>query len=410
MSHHLKILSGTLNGVEYALAAGDTIFHIGSHRDLLEGRAAHLLGGVDNAFYLPEDLPEAAFVVQVLHEAEGTPLRVGERDTTNAPWQYRTVHEQAVVCAAGVYFAIRADGHPWAQDVLDFTPPASLVAAGTSTTDIVPDVPATPTRLSRGPARRARFVWLGLFGLAVVAVVAAWLQWSYTPEVRVRGLATVLREAPGDYQILAGQDGKLYAFTDDRNGQMWGERASRRLQRRDDIYVQRRVEVARLERALLDAALPLVIVRLHEPTQPQVVLLGQVSRVQRERVQDIVAQLAPYALRPAQVTGVTDAALVATAKAELRGLGISSRSEPYGERVSIINDVFLDDASLNAMAGMASRFHAQWGQRRVTVHLQLWDDLLQGRSYRYSPGQLLSVGDGRWEYARTANGSAPATP
>lgn len=407
MSYQLKLLSGTLNGVEYALVPGDTIFHIGSQRELLEGHAAQVLGGVDNAFYLPEDLPEAAFVVQVMEGQEGlAPLRLGERDGADQPWLFRPIHPQAVVCAAGIYFSVRATGEAWAQEVLDFTPPAPLATVVAADSPI----PSAPMRLRKAHRRRYAALWVGLIGLALIAVVSAWFYWQYTPEVRVKGLATVLRDAPGDYQILAGSDGKLYAFTDDRNGQAWGERASRRLQRRDDVYLLRWVEVQRLEQALVQAELPLVVVRLEAPAQPHVVLLGPVTAVQRERVQALMAAQAPYATHPAQVSSTSDAALVSLAQAQLRGLGISSRAEPLGQRVSVINDVFLDDASLNAMAGMARGFHHEWGQRRITVHPQLWDDLLQGRSYRYSPGQLMSVGEGRWNYARASDGSAPAAP
>ena len=64
-----------------------------------------------------------------------------------------------------------------------------------------------------------------------------------------------------------------------------------------------------------------------------------------------------------------------------------------------MNRTTLDDAGLLAMAGAATAFHQRWGQRRLTIQPQLWDDLLQGRSYRYSPGQLVSIGEGRWRYA-----------
>jgi hypothetical protein len=153
-----------------------------------------------------------------------------------------------------------------------------------------------------------------------------------------------------------------------------------------------------------------VIVRLEQPAQPHIVLLGPITPVQREQAQAFIRGHAAYATGPVQVSTTSDATLVALAQAQSRGLGISSRAEPYGTRVSVINDVFLDDASLNAMAGMAAHFHREWGQRRITVHLQLWDDLLQGRSYRYSPGQLMSVGEGRWTYARATHGAAPAAP
>ncbi|MGE6332990.1 PrgH/EprH family type III secretion apparatus protein [Stenotrophomonas sp. NPDC077659] len=403
MSYQLKLLSGTLNGVEYTLNAGDTLFHIGSQQDLLDGRAAHLLQGASNAYFLPEDLPPGAFVVQWQDGEEGrAALQLGERETPDQPWQYRPLLPQTVFCSGGVYFAVRAEADAWAPEVLAFTPPGLPVAA------VVPGRRAASDESRRRPRRRL-LRWAGL-AMVGVALASACFYWQYTPQVRVSGLASVLRDAPADYQIVAGSDGRLYAFTDDRDGPAWGERASRRLQRHDDVYLLRRNEATRLEQGLLQAGLPVVIVRLVQPTRPDIVLLGPVSTAQRERAQAFIGQQAPYASVPAQVSTTTDAALVALAQAQLRGLGISSRAEPHGARVSVINDVFLDDAALNAMAGMAERFHREWGQRRITVHLQLWDDLLQGRSYRYSPGQLMSVGEGRWTYARATHGAPPAAP
>lgn len=405
MSYQLKLLSGTLNGVEYTLNRGDTVFHIGARQDLLDGRAAQLLQGAENAYFLPEDLPPAAFLVQCPATAHATTgLQLGEREAADQPWQYRPLSAQTVVQCCGVYFAVRTTAEPWVPEVLAFVPPHQAVAA------LVPGRrPAADAAPPRAPGRGGVLRWAAL-AVVVVAVASAWFYWQYTPQVRVNGLATVLRSAPGDYQIVAGTDGKLYAFTDDRDGAAWGERASRRLQRSDDIYLLRRQEAERLEQGLLQAGLPVVIVRLEQPAQPHIVLLGPITPVQREQAQAFIRGHAAYATGPVQVSTTSDATLVALAQAQLRGLGISSRAEPYGTRVSVINDVFLDDASLNAMAGMAAHFHREWGQRRITVHLQLWDDLLQGRSYRYSPGQLMSVGEGRWTYARATHGAAPAAP
>lgn len=405
MSYQLKLLSGTLNGVEYALHVGDTLFHIGSPRDLQDGQAAQLLQGAENAYFLPEDLPPGAFVVQLgTGEGGSATLRLGERSRADQAWHYRPLAVQTVYCANGIHFAVRDTAQSWASDVLGFAP--------TARTQLVPAaddaLPGTAARLSHVARSRRPWFWGASMAMLTIALAAGWYYWQYRPEVRVQGLAGVLRDAPADYQILPGGDGKLYAFSDDRNAPAWGRRASRRLQRRDDVYLLRRDEATRLEQSLLKEGLAVVIVRLDQPAQPHVVLLGGVTPALRERVREQIGQIAPYATGRVQISSTTDAALVALAQAQLRGLGISSRTEPQGSRVSVVNDVFLDDAALNAMAGMAERFHRDWGERRITVHLQLWDDLLQGRSYRYSPGQLMSVGEGRWTYARSITGGQPA--
>jgi len=64
MSYVLKILAGTLNGVEYSVSGHETVFHVGPQEDLANGRAARLLAADDNAYFIPADLPVAAFAVR----------------------------------------------------------------------------------------------------------------------------------------------------------------------------------------------------------------------------------------------------------------------------------------------------------------------------------------------------------
>lgn len=389
MSYVLKILAGTLNGVEYSVSGHETVFHVGPQEDLANGRAARLLAAADNAYFIPADLPVAAFAVRV--SADDGTLQLGERAVEQAPWAWRPLALQRPVQAAGIHFAVRGKQAAWSPEILAFVPPALPV-----------EYP--PHRANRAGSRNPRYrpaLLLGIGAMLAVAVGAAWFYWQHQPEARVRGLATVLANAPADYVIAAGNDGRLYAFSDSASARTWGERASRRAQRRNDVHLSRREEAARLERALVAAGLDVVIVRLQDPGKPELVLSGQLTDARRAHAGTVLAAQAPY-LKQARVSAISDQQLIALARQELRVLGISTRTEPRGQRVSIVNDVFLDDAGLNAMAGAARAFHQRWGTRRISLAPQLWDDLLQGRSYRYSPGQLLSAGGGRWDYARDA--------
>lgn len=389
MLHVLRILAGSLSGVEYSVAVGVTVFHVGPQENLANGRAAQLLGADDRAYYIPADVPAAAFALQAA-DAEGT-LQLGERSDEHAAWSWRTLPLQQPIQAAGVYFAVREQHAEWSAQVLSFVPPALPM-----------EVPATAVPADGMHARRRRpALLLGIAALLAAAAGATWFYWQHQPEARVRGLASVLSHAPAAYAIAAGNDGHLYAFSDSASARSWGERASRRAQRRNDIHLLRREEALRLEQALIAAGMDVVVVRLNDPERPDVVLSGRLTDARTRQVGAVLAPHAPY-LKQARVSAVSDQQLIALARQQMRVLGISTRTEPRGERVSIVNDVFLDDAGLNAMAGAAHAFHQHWGTRRIRVAPQLWDDLLQGRSYRYSPGQLLSVGSGRWDYARAA--------
>jgi len=106
----------------------------------------------------------------------------------------------------------------------------------------------------------------------------------------------------------------------------------------------------------------------------------------------------PYARR-IDVRTVTDGQLINLARNGLRARGISTRLGTQGARTSLTNDSFLDDAALHSMARYRDEYVQEWGARRVHINIRLWDDLLKGRSYQYSDDQLLSVGEGRWEFS-----------
>ena len=389
MSYVLKILAGTLKGVEYSVSDSETVFHVGPQEDLASGRAAQLLAAADNTYFIPADLPAAAFAVKVPGD-EGA-LQLGERTGEQASWTWRPLALQHPVQAAGIHFAVRDQNASWSAEILAFVPPALPM-----------EYPAATTGGEGAYTSRRRPVFvLGIGAMLAVATGAAWFYWQHQPEARVRGLASVLSNAPADYVIAAGNDGHLYAFSDSAPARTWGERASRRAQRRNDVHLLRREEALRLEHALIASGIELVVVRLDDPARPEVVLSGEHTAARSAQVNALLAAQAPY-LKQARVSAISDQQLIDLARQEMHVLGISTRTEPRGERVSIVNDVFLDDAGLNAMAGAARAFHQRWGVRRISLAPLLWDDLLQGRSYRYSPGQLLSVGSGRWDYARAA--------
>lgn len=399
MHHVLKILSGSLSGVEYTLSDTETLFHVGPQQELINGNAARLLGHADNAYYIPAEAAPAAFMLRCLGD-DGVPrLQLGERAGGQAAWTWREAPLQTPHAVAGIHVAIRHRDASWSEAVTAFVPPALPAALASS------EATLTPPRTRR----RGAVVLLATAVVALVAVGAGWFHWHYLPETRIRGLAGVLHDAPADFQIIAGEDDRLYVFADTPADKAWAERASRRLQRRHDVHVVRQEQVRRLEQALIEAGLDVVLVRLENPARPTVVLAGAQPGRRAEQVKQVLGGKIPWQ-HALQVEAITDQQLIAQARQALRVRGISTRVEPDGTRASVVNDVYLDDAALSQMTAAAAEFQQQWGTRRITIIPRLWDDLLQGRSYRYTPGQLLSIGNGRWDYAGGAGSAAPASP
>lgn len=406
MIHKLKFLSGELDGVEFSLCGGDTIFHVGPHRDLIDGASAQTLASSDNLFYVPDAQLSGDFLLRISAPFSASDVDAATADTVDidtdtdalqqielgqrasgAPWQLQTIACNVVHSACGLHFAVRRQDQPWARSVLDFrSDHPSLAVPQTSRTR---------------PVRRIHGIAAMLLLVGVCLAAAAWWQ-HQAPETQVRELVEVLADAPMDFSVVHGSDGRLYAFSDGANGVAWGRRASKRLARHDDDYRDRHAEAERLGEVLIAANIDYVVIRLRDPQRPEVVISGAPADLPRlsRRVAGVLATHMPYARQP-QYEVIDDARLVLLARAQLRAMGISSQVDTSGVRVSVSNDVFLDDAGLHAMAQQSRKFTERWGTRRISINIRLWDDLLKGRSYQYSPDQLLSLGEGRWEFSRS---------
>jgi type III secretion system PrgH/EprH family protein len=381
----LKLLSGQLDGVEFTLSPGDTVFHVGSARTLHQGQLGATLANADNVFYIPGDLAPASFRVHLGEDAVTLDVRTEGADL----WLPQELPLNAVVHVAGLALAIRSEGDAWSAAVLDHRLP---VVVDDSTTF----APVKSPSRSAG-ARR----WVAAAALVMVVGAGGW--WLYDrqrPATQVRTLEAVLAKSPYNYTVVHNDAGRLYAFGDSAEAVAWGQRASQRAGRLHDQYRERHAEATRIGGVLDSASVPYAVVRLRTPQRPEVVItaLGADDAERRRQVQALLVPQMPYATS-IDVRSVGDAQLVAIARAELRARGISTRAGDHAGRASISNDVFLDDASLHAMARYRDDFVQQWGERRVRISIRLWDDLLKGRSYQYSQDQLLSVGEGRWEFS-----------
>lgn len=401
MPYLLKLLSGTLAGVDYRLAVGDTVFHIGPQSGLEDGTAGQLLASSENAFYIPDASHQGAFRVQVAAvdvQGEAAEPILHVRDESGQ-WRTQPLPLQQVVEVVGLHLAVRDAEQPWAATITGFDRHAGELT-----------VPAAANAALVSPSLRPRRA-LAVAGLAVLLLAAtgALYYHQHQPDAQVRGLAGVLQGAPTAYQVVAGNDDRLHVFAANEGARSWAERASRRLDRDRDVHRVRSVEARRLEQQLLAAGLDVVVVRLDDARQPQIVLSGIADDARQRRVQEALAGQAPYAAKLV-VSGISDQQLLSIARGQLATLGIPIQTVPSGSRVSVLNASFLDDAGLQAMSRAALAFHHQWGQRRLTIQPQLWDDLLQDRSYRYSPGQLVSIGEGRWQYAGAIGTGGHAAP
>jgi type III secretion system PrgH/EprH family protein len=402
----LKLLTGTLNGAEYAIGEGDAVFVVGQQKELLSGNVGQTLAGADNIYFVPDERAQLSFVIRQRayvpdfdiededeDEAVVGEIQLGLADETGQ-WHFEPIELQRVHRAGEVHLAVRLAEEAWSPEVLDFEPPRTLPVVSESVTAAEP----TSWRLWAAGA-------LVLAGLATGAV--AW-QRHQAPATKVTTLEAELRSAPVDFAIAYGSDERLYAFVDSAQGVAWGQRAIERLGKQGQaVFVERSAEVERLGRRLTEAGIDYVTIRLRDPTQPQIVLAASDSGAARiEQTRALLSAITPYA-KQLHIEAVSDRQLVAMVRDDLLSRGITSHVDVSNHRVGVSNDAFLDDAALNTMARYRQGFIEQWGTRRISINILLWDDMLKGNSFHYGPDQLLSMSGGVWSYANPVH-SVPA--
>lgn len=384
----LKILSGPFVGLEYNLEPGDTVLQLVRDVSSSVSVSGPALSAAHNVLLVATAGECGRLIVRSPAAGTDTAAMIAEqREGADDAEGFIPVVLNKPQSHLGLHLAIAAVDAPWSASVLEFVPPA---------TGIVPE--ATRRAATVPPQRR----WLPaalVLGSLVIAAVMGTGYYLHLPEVQAGKLSAALEQAPGQYDVVAGENRTLYVFADDAAAAAWAERAVRRADRWKAHVVVRQAERERMESWLLRQGQQPVIVRLDAPASAELVLNGVPSEPARQRIQRLAKAEMPYA-HQLKISGVSDATLVALARDELKTLGVTTRTDMVAGRTSVSNTVFLDDATLAAMAGYSRQFEQRWGARRVTVHARLWDDVLRGRSFRYEPGQLMSVGQGRWEYSQ----------
>jgi len=383
----LKLLSGTLQGIEYTLEPGDWLFRIGPRKHLLDGSAAELLGRAENTFFIPDDVLDASFVIRIPADASAVP-QVGESED-GADMVFRELSAQHVHAVAGIHLALRRTGEVWVSQVLSFTPPSASIA-----------VVGERSRLQRWQHR----VLVGATTVVVMACLGLGIRHLAT-QSQVRSIRQVLAEAGDRYSVVAGRDGRFYVMADDDDA-AWARRATRRAGWGDAVVLSRQLEKDRIESILVRRKLDLVIVRLDAPSLPQIILssdtgvLPGVAAAVRSQVMDAV----PYA-SDVCIESIGDAELYRQASAQLAQASVEARGERTAGGVAMVNAAYLDDRGLRAMSVAAESFSKEWGTRRITFRIRLWDDLLKGRSFHYDSDQLVALGRGSWIFSTPQKGS-----
>ncbi|MCJ8204779.1 PrgH/EprH family type III secretion apparatus protein [Pseudomonas sp. RGM2987] len=370
----LRILNGPLQGCEFALGEGSTLFVVGAVELLGEGELSASVPA--EAIFVPLETGGCNFeVLADQATADGVPLRL-----LGDSVEIRHAAFQARVQVGGLHIALRPENQSWVPDLFQQPRGASGEAA------LIP-----------WQSLRSRWFACALALSALLVALSYWSMPGPAPEADIRALI-----AGVSAQVLGGRDGAVYVFVSSERAAGWSRQVLTRHRNLDGKVLLMDQERRRLEQVLVDHDPRLVWhnLDLKDPSLPRLVLSRQrnlLTPVRQATLLDALLAAAPYA-GDIEVQMQDDGLLADLAQAGLQRLPLAFRRLEHRDSVTFAIEGDLQDSELAAARQYVSHFYRQWGDRYVHFAVGLKDDALKGKSFQTGPQGYVKTGSSSWHF------------
>ncbi|WP_210643619.1 PrgH/EprH family type III secretion apparatus protein [Pseudomonas sp. Tri1] len=374
----LRILNGPLQGCEFALGQGTTLFVVGALDVLGDGALSASVPA--DAIFVPLEQGGCNFEVLADQAAlDGLPLRL-----LGDPVEVRHCAFQARVQVGGLHIALRPEDQSWAPEVFDLSHGVPSDAAV-----FMP---------WRGPWTR----WIagGLALVALITVIGLWSMPGPAPETDIRAMIT---GASAQVQVLRGRDHSVYVLVSSERDAGWSRQVLTRHNTLNGQVLMIDQERRRLEQVLVDHDPQLAwhFLDLKDPSVPRLLLSAQRNPLtpdKQAQLLDTLLAAAPYA-RDVVVQMQDDRLLADLAQGGLQRLSLAfSRFEHQGS-VTFAVEGDLQDSELAAARQYVDSFYRQWGDRYVHFAVELKDDALKGKSFQTGPQGYVKTSPSSWLFS-----------
>ncbi len=398
LNYVFKVLSGPLKGIEFLLAAQNYFVCVGNQAEMPE-EFARSLESTDRSLYLPAVGICHNFSVNLGQNLSEPNL--DDEDRFEVTVHYLTHQEtitlelNAVCQIGGVHFALKHEGQPWSQTVLGGVLPAPV------NVDAQITAPASVT----APVSKAGFKWGKKLVAACLALLcfgsaAAWLKYHHSTDVNngSKALEELMGKQVG-YSVQLGRDGIYYIFAQNSQQAEWAKQAVARA--KSDKWwkvVTPQEEEARLARVLERSSVNFFVIRFADPRVPTLVMNSKNNSVDARALDNITKTLLealPYA-RTVHIELYDNQDLIRSAQEGLMALGFDYQMVQSDQGVTLVSHMSSGDARMAEFSRYADQFYRTWGRRYVHFSVELRDESLKGKSFKYGRDGYVNMGQSHW--------------
>ncbi|TCL06148.1 PrgH/EprH family type III secretion apparatus protein [Sodalis ligni] len=378
----VRLLNGLLKGCEYHLSSGKTLFIAAD-------------GGELDACALPS-FPQDS--VLLLAEGESVNFEIITAPATGETAVLRILDDSEARETAleanraypvgSLMLAIRKGNETWSDEILNF------------------QVDKAPAPVPLRNKNRNRWVIAALACTAVTAFILVLLLGKWDVQQReIMALANQLSDEPEKYRILSGRDGTMHVLTADDQDASWGRQSLVRSKASQKVTIASyREETQRIGR-WLEVNYPFIKLHhfnLEQPTQPLLLISRQRNVVDDAGItrlhKGLMEQL-PYA-QDIRLENMDDQAVATDAEEGVKKLAVPYTRIDNADSVTFVITGALNDGERQRIRSFVEGYERRWNGHYVQFAVELEDDWLKGKSFKYGQHGYVKMTPGHWYFPK----------
>ncbi len=389
-----KVLSGPINGIEFSLGSHTYFMCVGDAAEG-QGNLAQNLEYAERTLYLPTTVPGNNFIVNLSGNITGETFDVSISHPEHQ--ETRTLTLNTICHIEGIYFAIKQEGTQWSENVLKGAlPPATL--------NNEKEVVAAKLNSASG----SKYKWVtGLVAACLLILLGAggtvaWLK--YTPDTSPAPdlSASIMQQLVGDntgYSVQRGRDNTYYLFAQNNQQAEWAKQAATRAHSAGSWKILTpQEEELRLARVLERNNIAFFTIRFTDLLTPVLIMSSTRNATDPaalEQIKEMLLDTMPYA-KKVNIELKTDKEILLMAEEGLAARGFDYQIMQSDSGVTLSSQMSAGDSRMAEFNRYVAQFYRSWGRRYVHFSVDLRDDLLKEKSFKYGQDGYVNMGKSHW--------------
>jgi|GEM_PF-3582480 len=384
-----KVLSGSMNGIEFSLGSHSYFMCANDATGGTNEELARSLEYAERTLYLPTAGAGHNFVVNLADQVTDEEFVV----TVSYPDRQETLTFafNAICHVEGIYFALKREGEAWSQDVTKGVLPATTIIEAEKETNQAAVKPSG---------------WKSRWIIAIILTILvgtggtiAWFKYGAAP---VPDSATTMLKQLGNnagYSVQQGRDKTYYLFAQNEQLADWARRSISRMHSPESWKILTpQEERARLTRILERQNVAYFTIRLNDLDAPTLVLSSTrnaTDPVTLKQIKKVLLDATPYAEK-INIELKSDQDILRLAEEGLVALGFDYQMTQSDSGVTLSSTMSAGDSRMSELNRFVSQFYRLWGRHYVHFSMELRDDALKEKSFKYGQDGYVNMGKSHW--------------